>query len=72
MRRFARRVWRTIVLVARDPRLPRPLRAALVVGLLPIPGPFDELLLVLCAPFLLARRRLVREAWERAGKGVTQ
>jgi hypothetical protein len=25
-----------------DPRIPRPVRWALMIGLLPIPGPFDE------------------------------
>jgi hypothetical protein len=33
---------RTVKALARDPRIPRPVRWLLVVGLLPIPGPFDE------------------------------
>lgn len=28
--------------LARDPRVPRPLRWLSVMGLLPVPGPFDE------------------------------
>jgi hypothetical protein len=38
---------RTLKALARDPRIPRPLRALLVIGLLPIPGPFDEAVLLL-------------------------
>lgn len=33
---------RTLKALARDPRIPRPVRWLLVLGLLPIPGPFDE------------------------------
>ena len=46
-------VWRTIRamrLLARDSRIPKPLRWIAGIGLLPIPGPFDEALLVLIAP----------------------
>ncbi|HVX69507.1 MAG TPA: hypothetical protein VHA79_07410 [Mycobacteriales bacterium] len=33
---------RTLKALARDPRIPRPIRWLLVMGLLPVPGPFDE------------------------------
>lgn len=36
-----------VVALARDPRLPRPVRWLLIIGLLPIPGPFDEAIAVL-------------------------
>lgn len=37
---------RTLKQLVRDPRVPRPIRWLLVVGLLPIPGPFDEAVLL--------------------------
>jgi hypothetical protein len=37
---------RTLKALARDPRIPRPIRWLLVFGLLPIPGPFDEAVLL--------------------------
>jgi hypothetical protein len=54
-------------ILARDSRIPRPLRWLAGIGLLPIPGPFDEVLLILIAPvFLLLYRGPMREAWARA------
>lgn len=46
--------------LARDSRIPRPIRWLLVVGLLPIPGPLDEAagLLALCLIALFWRRVL--------------
>jgi hypothetical protein len=37
---------RTLKALARDPRIPRPIRWLLVFGLLPIPGPLDEAVLL--------------------------
>jgi hypothetical protein len=55
---------RTVALVIRDERIPRPLRWAGGVALLPIPGPFDEaVLLVVAAPLFVFYRRQMREAW---------
>ena len=58
--------------LARDSRVPRPLRWMAAIGLLPIPGPVDEAVLLLMAPvFLIFYRRPLREAWERAaGSGA--
>ncbi len=71
MRRAASLVVRTVEatrLLARDVRVPKPLRWTAAVGLLPIPGPGDEAILLLIAPiFVLFYRTPMRDAWERAG-----
>jgi len=57
-------------LVARDGRVPKPLRALVLVGLLPIPGPVDEAILIVAVPlFFLFARVPLREAWRRAKTG---
>jgi hypothetical protein len=60
-----------VKIVARDGGIPRPLRWLAAVGLLPLPGPFDEavLLLVALILFVFYRPRL-REAWRRSGPDV--
>ena len=64
---FLRRALRAAKLVARDPRIPRPLKWLAALGLLPVPGPFDEAVLVVVAAFLFAfRRDVLREAWQAA------
>ncbi|HEY4428328.1 MAG TPA: hypothetical protein VGN08_09015 [Solirubrobacteraceae bacterium] len=64
---FMRRLARTARLIAGDRRIPRPLRWLAGLALLPVPGPFDEALLVLVAvPLLLFYRRHMRDAWRRA------
>jgi hypothetical protein len=56
-------------LLARDGRIPKPLRLLAGIGLLPIPGPVDEAVLVMLAPvFLVFYRGPMREAWERADR----
>lgn len=63
---FIRHTVRATRIVATDERIPRPLRALAAVGLLPVPGPFDELLLLLVAvPLALFYRRPLAEAWRR-------
>jgi hypothetical protein len=59
--------------VAADGRIPRPLRGLAAIGLLPIPGPFDELVLLIVAAILFVfYRSPLREGWrlsdEHAGK----
>jgi hypothetical protein len=50
--------------LATDGRIPRPLRWLAVAGLLPVPGPVDEALLLVVAALLgLFYRDLLREAW---------
>jgi hypothetical protein len=64
---FLRRLLRAVRIAAGDKRIPRPLRWLAGLGLLPIPGPFDEAVLVLVAiPLALFYRRPLAEAWRRA------
>jgi hypothetical protein len=61
------RLVRAVGLLARDERIPRPLRALALVGLAPIPGPFDEALLLLLSPvFVVFYRAPLRDAWANA------
>jgi hypothetical protein len=65
--RFVFRTLRAVKLLATDRRIPRPLRGLIALGALPIPGPFDEaLLLIAAAPLFLFYRPMLREAWQRA------
>ncbi len=62
-----RRLLRALRLVVRDERIPRPMRAIAAFGLLPIPGPVDEAVLLLVAPILaIFYRHELAEAWRRA------
>ena len=52
---------------AGDSRIPRPLRVLAGIGLLPIPGPVDEaVLLVVAVPLAVFYRGPLAEAWRRA------
>jgi len=54
-------------LIVRDGRIPKPLRWLAGLALLPIPGPFDEAVLLIVAPLLLIfYRESMRDAWQRA------
>jgi hypothetical protein len=67
MRRFLSRAIQAVKILARDGRIPRPLRWLVVLGLLPAPGPFDEAVLLLAAALLFAFYRApMREAWREA------
>jgi hypothetical protein len=62
------RVLRATELLVRDRRIPKPLRWLAALALLPIPGPFDEAVLLVLAPILLVFHRTpVKEAWRAAG-----
>ena len=62
-----RRSVRAVRLLARDGGLPRWLRGLAAVGLAPIPGPVDELvLLVVAAVLWLGYRDRLRAAWRNA------
>jgi hypothetical protein len=61
------RLLRAVKILARDGRIPKPLRGLVAFAVLPIPGPFDEaaLLIVGLILWLFFRERL-REAWSQA------
>jgi hypothetical protein len=65
---LARTIRSTAILV-RDKRIPKPLRWAGAFGLLPIPGPVDELVLLVVGALLwLFYRDRFSVAWEEAAR----
>jgi hypothetical protein len=67
IRAFTRRTIRATGFAVRDRRIPRPLRWLAGLALLPVPGPFDEAVLLLVAmPLFAFYRRPLRDAWLRA------
>ena len=66
-RAFIARALRATGLLVRDGRVPRPLRLLAGIALLPIPGPFDEAVLLFVAPLLwMFHREPMRDAWREA------
>lgn len=62
-----KRIARAVRLLARDGELPRWLRGLAAVGLAPLPGPFDEVVLLVVAAILwLGYRERLRAAWRDA------
>jgi hypothetical protein len=61
----ARHLIRVVKILARDRRIPKPLRGLIAFGLLPIPGPVDEAVLLVVGLLLMALYRpVLREAWD--------
>jgi hypothetical protein len=58
--------------LARDGRIPRPLRALVALGVLPVPGPFDEAVLLVAALVLFVFYRPVLRDALRAARGDRQ
>jgi len=68
-KRFLTHTIAAVKLLASDGRIPKPLRGLLLLGLLPVPGPFDELVLLLVAlPLAIFYRGPLKEAWSSARK----
>lgn len=64
-----RRTVRAVRILARDGGLPRWLRGLAALGIAPIPGPFDEaVLLVVAAILWFGYRERLRAAWAAAGE----
>jgi hypothetical protein len=65
---FLKRVIRAARYAATDRRIPKPLRWFAALGLLPVPGPFDEIVLLMAAvPLALFYRGPLADAWRRSG-----
>jgi hypothetical protein len=67
------RLLRLLKLLVRDARIPRPIRGLFLVGLLPLPGPFDEAILISALALLLfVRPNLIRTLWREAAANDLQ
>jgi len=67
MRPFLKRTARAVRLVVGHDGIPRPIRWLAAFGLLPIPGPFDEAVLLFVALILFVfYRQELRQAWRDA------
>jgi hypothetical protein len=63
-----RRTARAVRILVRDGRLPRWLRALAMLGVAPVPGPFDGLVLLIVAAILwVGYRERLHAAWRDAG-----
>ena len=66
---FLKRTANAVRIVLRHGGIPRPIRWLAAFGLAPIPGPFDEAVLLLVALILfLFYRRELRQAWQDADR----
>ena len=65
---LVRRAARAVRILVHDGDLPRWLRGLAVLGVAPVPGPFDELVLLIVAAILwIGYRERLRAAWRDAG-----
>jgi len=73
VRAFLGRAIRAVKIVVRDGRIPRPLRWGGALGLLPVPGPFDEIVLLgVGAIVWLFYRDQLAAAWRNAATACTR
>jgi hypothetical protein len=67
MAAFIKRIARAVRIVIGHGGIPRPIRWLAGIGLMPIPGPFDEAVLLLVALILFVfYREELRQAWREA------
>jgi hypothetical protein len=67
---FFKCLIRAVRFGATDDRIPKPLRWLAALGLLPVPGPFDEIVLLIAAvPLGLFYREPLADAWRRSAAG---
>jgi hypothetical protein len=72
MSAIAARLVPSVNILARDGRIPRPLRALAAFGVLPLPGPLDEVALLIVGLLLwVSYRDCLRDAWRRAAVSRT-
>jgi hypothetical protein len=63
------RLIRAVRLLATDGRIPKPVRGLAAFGVLPVPGPLDEVVLVIVGGLLwLFWRDSLRDAWRDAAQ----
>jgi len=68
---FVKRLVRAARFAATDRRIPSPLRWFAALGLVPVPGPFDEMVLLAAAvPLALFYREPLADAWRRSASKV--
>ena len=66
---FVARTGRAVKLVVQDGRIPRPIRWGGALGLAPVPGPFDEAVLLVVGGILwVFYRGQLHEAWRLADR----
>lgn len=66
---FLKRTARAVRIVVAHGGIPRPIRWLAAFGLLPLPGPFDEaVLLVVSVILFLFYRQELRRAWKEADR----
>jgi hypothetical protein len=66
-----KRTARAVRIVVAHDGIPRPIRWLAAVGLLPIPGPFDEAVLLLVGLILFVfYRQELRQAWRDAERSA--
>jgi hypothetical protein len=66
---FLKRTASAVRIVLRHDGIPRPIRWLAAFGLAPVPGPFDEAVLLLVALILFVfYRRELRQAWKDADR----
>jgi hypothetical protein len=65
--RTLRHLIRAVRILARESRIPKPLRGLAAFGVLPIPGPVDEAVLLVVGVLLWCfYREPLLDAWRRA------